>query len=314
MVSSCLISVLAALGPAAPAAETPEGRALAYLSREVPRWSADNHCYSCHNNGDAARALYAAARRSRPVPARALADTTRWLSRPERWDDNGGDSPVSDRRLARVQFAAAAAEAFDAGLLKDRAALARGADLVADQQDRDGSWKVGAAGSTGSPATYGTCLATCVARRTLRRADPERFRPAVARADRWLREVRVAGVLDAAAVVLALEGDDDPAARGQRRHCLELIRRGEARDGGWGPYVTSAPEPFDTAVVLLALVPLREQAEYRPLLRRGRQFLVATQRPDGSWPETTRPPGAESYAQRLSTAGWATQALLATAP
>ncbi|MFO1532763.1 MAG: ArsA-related P-loop ATPase, partial [Thermoplasmatota archaeon] len=36
-----------------------------HLAREVPRWSAENHCYSCHHNGDAARALYAAARAGR---------------------------------------------------------------------------------------------------------------------------------------------------------------------------------------------------------------------------------------------------------
>ena len=33
-------------------------------------------------------------------------------------------------------------------------------------------------------------------------------------------------------------------------------------------------------------------------------------RTTGRWTETTRPAGAESYAQRLSTAGWATLALL----
>jgi hypothetical protein len=52
--------------------------------------------------------------------------------------------------------------------------------------------------------------------------------------------------------------------------------------------------------------PLRAQ------IGRGRAFLIATQNLDGSWPETTRPAGAESYAQRLSTTGWATLALLAT--
>ncbi|MEX0713581.1 MAG: hypothetical protein WD278_14585 [Pirellulales bacterium] len=34
---------------------------------------------------------------------------------------------------------------------------------------------------------------------------------------------------------------------------------------------------------------------------------------DGSWPETTRPAGGQSYAQRISTTAWATIALLATA-
>ena len=39
----------------------PELRAVGFLSHEVPKWSRENHCYSCHNNGDAARALYEAA-------------------------------------------------------------------------------------------------------------------------------------------------------------------------------------------------------------------------------------------------------------
>ena len=314
MSSLFLASVVAALGAGPPAEAGPEGRALAYLAREVPRWPAENRCFSCHNNGDAARALYAAKRLSRPVPAEALADTTRWLARPERWDHNGGDGPATDKGVARIQFAAALAEAVDAGLLEDRRPLTQAADLVAERQETDGSWTVGAPGSTGSAVTYGTCLATAVARRTLQRADPQRFQAAVARADRWLRGMRVATVLDAAGVLLGLEGADDPDARAQRRTCLALIRKGQGEDGGWGPYVTSPSEPFDTAVVLLALVPLKEEVDCRTLLRRGRDYLLSAQRPDGSWPETTRPAGGESYAQRLSTAGWATRALLATAP
>jgi hypothetical protein len=71
---------------------------------------------------------------------------------------------------------------------------------------------------------------------------------------------------------------------------------------------------FDTAVVLLALSRQTPTDETRAWLRRGRAYLIAAQRADGSWPETTRPSGADSYAQRLSTAGWATLALLDTAP
>src|SRR5262249_28619783 len=150
---------------------TPEDRALAYLSREVPRWSAENKCYSCHNNGDAARALYVAYRQSHWFPAKALADTTRWLGRPQGWDHNGGEGPFSDKVQARLQFAAALVEAVDAGLIKDKDALARAAALVAEHQQPDGSWQIGAEGSLGSPATHGVALATSLARRTLQRAD-----------------------------------------------------------------------------------------------------------------------------------------------
>ena len=104
-----LLALLSTSAPACcdepgPAGPSPEGRALAFLSREVPRWSRENHCFSCHNNGDAARALYAGDPMGLASSKEALADTTCWLTQPDRWDHNGGDGPFSDKRLARVQF------------------------------------------------------------------------------------------------------------------------------------------------------------------------------------------------------------------
>jgi hypothetical protein len=294
------------------AAPDAEARALAYLAREVPRWSVENKCYSCHHNGDAARALYDAVRRGRTVPSKALADTTRWLARPDDWDKNGGDGPFNDRPRARLQFAAALAEAVHAGQIKDREPLRKAARAVAGLQRDDGSWSVVADGTIGSPATHGTALATALARRTLLLADAKHFRRPIAKADAWLRKVPVKTVLDAAAVVLALEKATDEAAVAQRRRCMDLIRKGESKEGGWGPYTNAAPEVFDTAVVLLALAARAPDDETKAMLRRGRAWLLAEQHDDGSWTETTRPRGAESYPQRLSTAGWATLALLAT--
>jgi hypothetical protein len=295
------------------AASQPEARARAYLAREVPRWAAENKCYSCHNNGDAARALYRAVKQSRSVPPQALRDTSDWLARPRQWDQNRGDPAVSDKGLARLQWAAALVEGLDAGLVKDRSALGKAAELVALDQKPDGSWRVDADGSVGSPATYGTSLATCLARRTLLQADRRRFQEAVAKADRWLRTAAVRTVLDAAAILLALKEDGDRDASDQCGRCLAVIRKGQGKEGGWGPYVNSPPEAFDSALVLLALSGWKTSEDLRTMRRRGRAFLVSLQRGDGSWPETTRPTGAESYAQRLSTTGWATLALLATA-
>src|SRR3954447_21847445 len=102
------------------AAAPPEQRAAAYLSQEVPKWARENHCYSCHNNGDAARALYQAARSGRRVDQRALADTTGWLLQPAGWDHNGGDGPFNDKRLARIAFTAALATAVSTDWVRDR--------------------------------------------------------------------------------------------------------------------------------------------------------------------------------------------------
>jgi squalene cyclase len=291
----------------------PEARALAYLSREVPRWSADNKCFSCHNNGDATRALYTATRLGYALPAKALDDTSRWLATPDKWDHNGGEGPFSDKGLARIQFAAALVDGLDAGLVKDKQTLTRAAELVAEGQHKDGCWQAND-DTVGAPATYGTALATHMARRTLQRADAKGYRAALERSEAWLSQASVKRVLDAAAVLLALEGSDNSEAVAQRKRCWEPIRKGESKDGGWGPYVNSPSEPFDTAIVLLSLARYPDEPGARDMIRRGRAFLIAAQERDGNWKETTRPAGAESYAQRLSTTGWATLALLATNP
>ncbi|MEP7271259.1 MAG: hypothetical protein ABI882_07120 [Acidobacteriota bacterium] len=48
-----------------------ESKAVAFLVREVPAWSKGNGCFSCHNNGDGARALYTASLKGRAKSANA---------------------------------------------------------------------------------------------------------------------------------------------------------------------------------------------------------------------------------------------------
>ena len=72
-----------------------ETRAIAYLAREVPLWRQENACYSCHNNGDAARALIAGLQRRHDVRP-AIDDTLEWLASPARWDSNPGGKGGND--------------------------------------------------------------------------------------------------------------------------------------------------------------------------------------------------------------------------
>ena len=211
--------------PFAPVAGAdPEHRALAFLIREVPAWSPEHKCYSCHNNGDGARVLYTAHRLGFKVPAEALADTTAWLLRPHTWDKNGGDGPFSDKKQARIQFAATLVEAVEVGLVKDDKALRKAAELVAEHQEKDGAWQVEAPGSVGSPTTYGAALATYYAASTLRKADAKQYGAALARADRWFRALPVKTVPDAVGVLFALDGENDAEAKTQRERCLARQR------------------------------------------------------------------------------------------
>ena len=314
-VSALILTAVGSLCPRSghgePLGSRPERRAVAFLAREVPRWSKENHCFSCHNNGDAARALFAASRSPFAPPEEALRDTIDWLARPERWEENRVDPAFSDKPLARLQFTAALATAVQSGTVRDRSALLGAARRIADDQATDGSWTFEAEGTLGSPATYGRPLATALARQTLRTADPKRFAEPIARAEGWLRARPIVNVPDASAVLLGLTSAN-PRDREQLQRGLDLLRRAQSKTGGWGPYLNSAPEAFDTAIALLALNRWPDKNAVDALIRRGRASLISAQTDDGSWPETTRPSGGESYAQRLSTAGWATLALLAT--
>jgi hypothetical protein len=295
-------TALSCASPDAPTASTPEARAVRYLAREVPLWPVKNKCFSCHNNGDAARALFAARRRSIPFDPAALETTARWLRNPDEWKYNGPPVEYSDKKLATLQFAHALSAEAELGEPRTNVPLRYAAERVRDLQEKDGSWAVDAGGLPGSPVTYGRVLATVVARRILIAAGRQAFADAVGRADGWLAARKPVLILDAAALLYGGTGDVD--------HALALFGMGQTRDGGWGPYVTSPPEVFDTSLVLLGLASHRDRPGVKEMIRRGREFLIASQQPDGSWPETTRPPGAESYAQRISTTGWALLALL----
>ena len=83
-------------------------KAVDYLSREVPAWRAENGCFSCHNNGDGARALFLARKMGYRVAASSLTETQRWLNSPADWDTKSKRPEASDLKLARLQFAVAA--------------------------------------------------------------------------------------------------------------------------------------------------------------------------------------------------------------
>lgn len=291
-------------------------RAVAFLSREVPAWRGANGCYSCHNNADAVRSLVAASHRKLPVAAEVLDDSRRWLQSPSEWRHNGGDGEFNDRELAAVQFAFAlvairrADEAAKPACAPQTKALTEAAGLVAGFQRPGGAWGIGPDNAPGSPATYGPVLSTVVAREVLRSADDPAFEPAIARAEQWLREYEPRRVIDAAALLYRPFGGELVVTDSQRDQCLDVIRRGRQADGGWGPYVNSSSEPFDTALVLLALQELPASEERTLWIAEGRRHLRDQQLDDGSWLETTRPAGRESYAQRISTTAWCLLALL----
>src|SRR5256885_1350354 len=112
--------------------------ALHFLNTEVPRWERENHCYSCHNNGDAARALYLAKQRGYDVPRDALA-TYMSMRTLDTADARRFAAPIAraDRWLAATK----PANLTDAAaLLLARPSRRDCLELILSSQTSDGGW------------------------------------------------------------------------------------------------------------------------------------------------------------------------------
>ena len=305
--------------PPSEAVKASIGRGVGFLATEVPKWKAEHPCYSCHNNGDATRALLVAQSKGFDIGT-SVDDTLAFLKQPAAWEQNKTrDGSGDDKTLARVQFASALAVAERHGKASSTDLEAAAKLLIADQQ-LDGSWTLDQSKSIASPATYGTIIATWSARTTLISSgmQPDNF--TIVQTDKYFRGLTPENVIDSAATLLGLDLASDVMAENLRRTCLSILRQGQSPEGGWGPYATAAPQVFDTSMAVLALSllevePRLARSAYRPeelkeAIAKGKAYLMTQQRPDGSWPETTRPANQESYAQRISTTGWAMLALL----
>ncbi|HEX7361969.1 MAG TPA: squalene--hopene cyclase [Bryobacteraceae bacterium] len=133
------------------------------------------------------------------------------------------------------------------GLEAGHPAIRRGAEYLLRKQEQDGSWY----GRWGVAYIYGTFLA--------------------------MRGLRAAGV-----------GENEPSMQ----RALEFIRAYQNRDGGWGEscasydenrYVRGESTPSQTAWAILALLAggdLRSESLYN-----GVEYLVQSQRGDGTWQE-----------------------------
>lgn len=303
--------------PSAQAPASPETKAARYLAGQVAGWKAKQGCASCHHNGDAARALLMASHRGQDV-GDSLSDTRAFLQNPGGWPAN--KSHGDDEGLMRLQFAAALAAAGEKDL-NPAPALVEAAKVILGDQLPDGSWAPDASDPPNSPLTWGTTVATWMARSTLISAGREPDDFAVAQTDRFLRTVEATTVPDAAGVILGLGVTSDVMADKQRARYLNLLRFAQRDSGGWGALPNAeSTTVFDTALVLLALQQLETDPrlarstyrveELKAAIDKGRAFLVAQQQADGSWAETMRGGSASSEAQRLSTTAWVLMALL----
>lgn len=309
-------------------------RGVDWLARRVPMWNMEHGCASCHHQGDAALALLLAERHKYLTDRGPLAFTRDWCQNPERWSSNRGDPNVSDHRLAEVVFAFTLFRSFENESVGTLSANPRKASQLAmrmliQTQTSDGDWRFGEHGELGSPITQGPILITGKAAAAIRfglsaesgnidapgaMALHAKATQALERSRKWLANQRPRNLFEASSLILALlwsRDSEDQAvaanATAARLACRQMLTNGTQE--GFGPYLNSPAENFDTGIALWALSVDGRQRN-AATIRRAQKYLLDQQQPGGYWTETTRLGDVESYAHRVSTTAWVVQALI----
>jgi hypothetical protein len=149
---------------------------------------------------------------------------------------------------------------------------------------------------------------------------PASLRVALVKARAWLDAARSSN-LHQEKVFKVLLGIRSAKPREQLQATINELLALQRADGGWSQTV---PEPKSDAYATgqtLYVLSLAGLTAERPEIKRGLDFLVATQKPDGSWPMTSRatPDGSPGSAKLLTpitcaASSWATLGLARLVP
>ena len=286
-------------------------RAFDYLLLESTSWSPDNGCFSCHNDGDAFRALLAYDKESQSLRAPQWQSLLNWFQRPEEWLKSKsaeiGESPI----LTFIQFGTARQAAQNAGWIEAEESVERTIrNELLKTQSRAGYWQVEPDRTIGSPGTYGNALASFQALSIIGEEQSEQIESAKTRCLNWASQFYPKSSTDLAAISLLLNLAETSKLRERAKDWSQHLVETQNADGGWGIFPHRYSEVFDTAIACIAIAKTLAPSSGEESLKNARQFLEETQEPSGGWPETTRPSGGVSYAQHISTTAWALQALI----
>jgi ankyrin repeat protein len=154
---------------------------------------------------------------------------------------------------------------------------------IAASQRSDGSWHVGAAARP--PAEEGDIFRTAVCLRALKVYGPPgrgvEMAARVAKAQRWLLAAKAVTAEDRNMQLMGLYWAG--AGASVLKPLAKAILAGQQRDGGWVQHPGLATDAYATGESLFALAMTDQARPSSAAWKRGAQYLLSTQRPDGSW-------------------------------
>jgi Prenyltransferase and squalene oxidase repeat len=308
-------------------------RAIRYLQTESAAWLSTRKCAACHHAGMPLWALSEAERQGYAIDKKFLADTTESLlgSRERllasKIYPNPADPP-DPRPQGRglnmgLPFLAVAARSSSTLGEGQEQSLKLIAEEIVKKQQPDGSWEFFATlrrpPINESQTTDAAWIIMALEGETGPGA-PESQRAALSRAIAWFEAAKISDIHQDQ-VLKVLMGVRSTKPRETMTTTIDELLALQRADGGWSQTVPELKsDAFATGQTLYVLSLAGYTAE-RSEIKRGVDFLVATQMLDGSWPMISRstPDGSPGSSKLLTpitcaASSWATLGLARLAP
>ncbi|MGD9724460.1 MAG: prenyltransferase/squalene oxidase repeat-containing protein [Pirellulales bacterium] len=335
----CATPLTLAAEPAPGAPATPEqvrqtvDRAIVYLQTESASWLSTRKCAACHHAGMPLWALSEATQQGYAIDRKYLDDTIEsLLGSKDKLLASGifpnPANPPDPRPQGRglnmgLPFLAVAARSLPSVSEGQRQSLQLIADEIVNKQQPDGSWEFFATLRRPPINENQTADAAWILMALEGETGPdasESRRAALAKAIAWLEAASPSDLHQDKVfqLLLALRAGK-PAS--ELQSTIDALLALQRADGGWSQTVPELKsDAFATGQTLYVLALAGYTAE-RPEIKRGMDFLVATQQPDGSWPMISRstPDGSPGSSKLLTpitcaASSWATLGLSRLAP
>lgn len=293
-------------------------KSLALMQPSSKQFFQKSGCISCHHQSIGALAVAAARERGFTVDeelARYQVKATISIAAPHREAllQAIPTIPVTPI-VSSYALAGLAAERYPADETTDALVME-----LAARQASDGSWRTD---EQRPPLEQSRFTSTTLTARALQLYAPagrkQEFDKRVAKAREWLANAQAHTTQEMTMRLLGLAWTR--ADRTQLKAAATALLSGQRSDGGWAQLPGLESDAYATGQVLFALHEAGTLKGTDPQYRTGVQFLLRTQRPDGSWHVKSRAMGFQPYFesgyphghdQWISSAGaaWATLAL-----
>jgi Squalene-hopene cyclase C-terminal domain/Prenyltransferase and squalene oxidase repeat len=307
--------------------------AIKYLRSESADWLNTRKCAACHHVPMPIWALSVADRQGYAIDKKFVADTIESLLggrdklMASKIFPNPADVPdprPQGRGLSiGLPFLAVAAQSLSSLNKGQQQSLKLIAEEIVKKQQPDGSWEFFATlrrPPINESQTTDAAWIILALQGEMGPDSPESQRVALSKAIAWLDAAKLADIHQDK-VLKVLRGARSAKPRKAMQSTIDELLALQRADGGWSQSVPELKsDAFATGQTLYGLALAGYKADH-PEIKRGIDFLVATQKPDGSWPMISRstPDGSPGSAKLLTpitcaASSWATLGLATLVP